>query len=93
MFLSSFRNELATVNAWHASPTSTAAAISFDGTGYLYVEQLSSISSFSFPFRSMIVTLRPNDESDGLVLFAFDSEVIVLLNRSLKEDFPLSFLM
>ena len=69
------RNELATVNAWHASQISTAAAISFDGMGYLFVEQLSSITEFSSQFRRMIITVRPNDESDGLVLYAYDSTV------------------
>ena len=64
------RNELATVNAWHASPTSTASAISFDGTGYLFVEELGGIRS---GFRMMTITLRSTDESDGLVLFAYDS--------------------
>jgi hypothetical protein len=74
-----FRNELATVNAWHASSTSTAAAISFDGTGYLYIDQFSSLSSFSSLFRSMDITIRPNDERDGLILFAFDPQVTVHL--------------
>ena len=68
---------MATVNAWHASSTSTAAAISFDGSSYLYVEQFSSLSTFSSLFRTMVITVRPNDERDGLVLFAFDPEVTV----------------
>ena len=78
-----FRNELATVNAWHASSTSTAAAISFDGTGYLYVDQFSGLSSFSSFIRSIDITMRPNNERDGLVLFAFDPQVTACL--SLKE--------
>ena len=65
------------MNAWHASSTSTAAAISFDGAGYLYVDQFSSLSSFSSQFRTMDITIRPNDERDGLVLFAFDPQVPV----------------
>lgn len=65
------------MNAWHASSTSTAAAISFDGTGYLYVDQFSSLSSFSTLFRTMVITVRPNDERDGLVLFAFDPQVTI----------------
>ena len=68
------RNELATVNAWHASQTSTAAAISFDGSGYLFVEEFST-SSFSSSLRHLTITLRPNDESDGLVIYAYDSTV------------------
>ena len=74
-----FRNELATVNAWHASSISTAAAISFDGTGYLYVDQFSSLSSFSSFIRSITITIRPNDEQDSLVLFAFDPQVTTCL--------------
>ena len=63
------------VNAWHASQTSTSSAISFNGMGYLYVEQLSGTSRFSSDMRRMTITLRPNDESDGLVLYAFDTIV------------------
>ena len=63
------------MNAWHASPTSTAAAISFDSSGYLYVDQFSSLSTFSSSFRTMVITMRPNDEQDGMVLFAFDPQV------------------
>ena len=63
------------MNAWHASSTSTAAAISFDSSGYLYVDQFSSLSTFSSSFRTMAITMRPNDEQDGMVLFAFDPQV------------------
>ena len=70
------RNELATTNAWHASQTSTASAISFDGMGHLFVERFSSISS---GFGMMTITLQPNDESDGLVLYAYDSMASFLL--------------
>ena len=75
-FFFKLRNELATVNAWHASQASTASALSFDGMGHLFVEQFSSISS---GFSVMTVTLRPTDESEGLVLYAYDSMVSFLI--------------
>jgi len=72
------RNELATQNMWQGprDTLSSAAVISFDGSGFLWVEQLSNVARFgNTNRRSMTIITRPNSEEDGLVLYAYDPQV------------------
>ena len=72
-----YRSEVASANTWTA-PTGAltpSSVISFDGAGYLFVEQFSDIDDFVQNLRSIVVITRPNEESDGLVMYAYDEEV------------------
>ncbi len=71
------RNELAIQNTWQGprDTLSAAAAISFDGSGFLWVEQLGNVVNFNRNRRTFTVISRPNSEEDGLVLYAYDPEV------------------
>lgn len=53
----------------------SAPTISFDGTGYLFAEQLADVEDFNSRVRSFSITTRPNEERDGLVLYAYDRDV------------------
>ena len=65
---------LVSPNTWHGIDLS-ASAISFNGNGYLKVEQLANIPNFNQLVRGLNVYTRPNNESDGLVLYAYDTTV------------------
>lgn len=71
------RSSLASVNTWRAprDQPSSAPTISFDGTGYLFTEQLADFENFDSSVRILRVTTRPNEERDGLVLYAYDRDV------------------
>ena len=71
------RNELATENTWHGprDTLSSSATISFDGRGFLWVEQLGNVVNFNVAMRTFTIITRPNNEADGLVLYAFDPQV------------------
>ena len=71
------------MNTWHAprGTLTTAAAISFDGQGYLWVEQFGSVPNFNANARTMRIITRPNDERDGLVLYAYDKMVSLVYSQ------------
>lgn len=75
--LLTYRNELAIQNTWQGprDTLSSAAAISFDGSGFLWVEQLGNVVNFNTGRRTFNIISRPNSEEDGLVLYAYDPEV------------------
>lgn len=65
--------------AWHANPgfLRTASTISFDGTGYLFTEQFGTEVDFAARaiFQTIVLFLRPNDGSRGLVMYAYQTQV------------------
>lgn len=71
------RSSLAAVNTWRAPRAQdvSASAISFDGTGYLFAEQMADVEDFDADIRILDITTRPNEERDGLVLYAYDRDV------------------
>jgi len=64
-------------NTWHGIDLS-ASAISFNGNGYLKVEQLANIPNFDQTVRRLNVYTRPNNEADGIVVYAYDTTVSLL---------------
>lgn len=75
------RSSLASLNIWRAPRAQSAPtpALSFDGTGYLFVDKLADIPTFA-PVSGrgivrMEITTRPNVEREGLVLYAYDKDV------------------
>ena len=69
-----FRSNQASNNIWRA-PSSSANPLSFNGEGYLFVEQFAN--EVDIPAPTISVILRPNDERDGLVLYAYDDSIDV----------------
>ena len=84
------RSLLAAVNTWRAprAQTTSAPSISFDGTGYLFVMQMADVQRFDSNLRTLTITTRPNEERDGLVLYAYDREVRMAI---LPQDFMRQF--
>lgn len=72
-----FRSSIAAANIWRAARAgaSPASSLSFDGNGYLFVEQLSDVVDFTIDLREIEIITRPNEENDGLVFYAYDQEV------------------
>ena len=64
---------------WHADPgfLRTASTLSFDGSGYLFTEQLGTETEFatSALFLSVVLYLRLNDASQGLIMYAYQPQV------------------
>ena len=64
---------------WHASPgfLRTASTLSFDGWGYLFTEQFGTETELtaSAVFLSVVLYLRLNDASQGLVMYAYQPQV------------------
>ena len=68
---------MASANIWRAprAQRSSNSAISFDGDGYLFVEQFADNGDFVQSEREMAIITRPNEERDGLVMYAYDEAV------------------
>ena len=58
---------------------STASTLSFDGNGYLMPKQFGFSPSYggATVFVQFVLSMRPNDETDALVMYAVDREVCV----------------
>ena len=77
-----FRSQLAAAVAWHAQKgfPSTASALSFDGRGYLFTQQFGTDTRFGrSPSQQFVLYLRPNDASRGLVMYAYQPQVHVVI--------------
>ena len=74
------RNNLAAENIWHihrAFP-SVASTLSFDGDGYLQPTIFGDSSNYGGGGNIQFnLFMRPNDEGDALVMYAYDTVVRV----------------